>query len=166
MARKFAWKGNGFDLDGTDDADELHGGNGSNTFRGLGGDDYLNGGNGDDILEGGDGNDTLLGADGSDTMSGGAGSDVFVYTDHWQSQDIPSDRDGQFDRDTITDFDASDKIDLSQISSGAVTDFSQITLEAIAGGNVVHVDVGGLDTNDMGIVVLGETPTEANFVFA
>lgn len=172
MGKAFAWKGNPHDLDGTDDADELHGGNGPNTFRGLGGDDYLSSGNGDDVLEGGDGNDTLVGGDGSDTMSGGAGSDVFVYTDHWQSQDIASDRDGQHDQDAVTDFNpAEDALDFSAIhaSGGAALTFADVTAEQDGADTVAHLDLGGLDTNDMAVRLLGITAgdlTEANFVFA
>lgn len=167
---KFAWKGNPLDLDGTAGSDELFGGNGPNRFRGLEGDDVLKGGNGDDTLDGGDGNDVLVGGDGSDTLTGGAGSDVFVYTSHWQSQYIASPRDGQFDQDVITDFDpASDKIDLSGVSSGAVTSFDQVSQEAAPGGTLVHADIPGLESNDMGILMLGVAPGELtadNFIFA
>lgn len=171
MGKQFTWKGNGPNLIGSDvDDDELNGGNGPNRIQGLGGNDRLSGGNHNDTLEGGAGNDTLIGGDGADTMSGGAGSDMFVYTDHWQSQYIPSDRDGQFDVDAIPDFNvAEDKIDLSQVANGAVTDFAQISQEAAPGGTLVHVDIAGLETNDMGILLLGVAAgslTADNFVFA
>lgn len=165
MARKFQWnpKGQPQEIEGTEDADEIFGGNGNQHFRGLGGDDYLYSGNGNDVLEGGDGNDTLIGAAGADMLSGGSGSDTFVFANHWHWTDWTNDTPNGMD--TITDFEASDFIDLSGVSSGDVTSFAQISLEPIAGGNIVHVDVGGLDSNDMHIVVLGETPTEADFVF-
>jgi len=160
MGKMFAWKGNGLNLAGTTSYDWLCGGNGNNVFHGLGGDDYLSGGNGNDTLDGGDGNDILVGGDEADTLTGGAGADRFVYTDHWQSQEQAN------ERDTITDLDASDKIDLSAVSSGAVKSFDQITVETVDTGHyIVHVDVGGLDSNDMGIEVLGVMPTADNFIF-
>lgn len=170
MAKIFAWKDKGPDQDGTDGDDYMAGGNGPNHFRGLGGNDELVGGNGDDTLEGGDGNDKIVGGDGSDVMIGGAGADTFVYTDHWQSQYIASPRDGQFDRDTITDFNpVEDKLDFSQVSNGAVTSYSQVSYEEDSSGTLVHIDIPGLESNDMGIMLLGVVAsdlTEANFIFA
>lgn len=162
MVKAFTWnpKGQGVNaaLDGGDDSDELHAGNGNNLLRGFGGADHLSGGNGNDTLVGGDGADTLVGGDEADAIDGGAGVDVMVYTDHWQSTDA--------ERDTIT-FDGLDLFDLRLISSGAVTSFSQISFEVIDGGFSMHVDVGGdFDTNDMWMNVLGVQPVEDNFIFA
>ncbi len=71
--------GNGKDnLVGTDDLDLISGGNGKDTLLGLNGDDTLNGGNGQDLLIGGDGNDVLNGGNGRDifVIEPGQGTDV------------------------------------------------------------------------------------------
>ena len=71
--------GNGKDnLVGTDDLDLISGGNGKDTLLGLNGDDTLNGGNGQDLLIGGDGNDVLNGGNGRDifVIEAGQGTDV------------------------------------------------------------------------------------------
>jgi Ca2+-binding RTX toxin-like protein len=68
-------------------------------------------GTGDDTITGGHGNDTLYGNLGADTMAGGAGNDTFLYTDAAQSTAAKTDH--------ILDFDAGDRIDLSQIDADA-----------------------------------------------
>jgi len=84
--------------------------------------------------------------------------------------------------DTITDFESVDKIDLCNVSHyfdsngdgvvGGVGDtvrdltWNDVTLESIRGGNIMHVSVWEGDTSwDVSIVVMGETPTEANMLF-
>lgn len=82
----------------------LMGGMGSDTLYGLAGADTLIGGGGDDILVGGAGKDTLF---------GGAGADSFVFA-------AVSDSAVGTARDVIADWDASDKIDLSQLDADTV----------------------------------------------
>lgn len=71
--------------DGSNFADELHGGAGGDTLNGGGGNDLLygdshndtlKGGSGNDLLDGGADNDKLYGGAGNDTLIGGAGFDV------------------------------------------------------------------------------------------
>ncbi|WDE02581.1 calcium-binding protein [Thalassomonas actiniarum] len=62
-------------LRGTEQADNLNGGDGDDIINGLGGDDRLYGAGGDDILHGGSGNDTLSGGNDNDTLIGGTGND-------------------------------------------------------------------------------------------
>lgn len=65
----------GINETGTDEDDDLVGGDGADTLEGLDGNDSLTGGSGDDSLVGGDGDDTLRGGHGDDTLLGGAGND-------------------------------------------------------------------------------------------
>jgi Ca2+-binding RTX toxin-like protein len=60
---------------GTDEDDDLVGGDGADTLEGLEGNDSLTGQSGDDSLIGGAGDDTLRGGHGDDTLLGGAGND-------------------------------------------------------------------------------------------
>jgi len=66
-------------------------------------------GSGNDTLTGGAGNDLLYGNAGADTLAGGAGNDTFVYVDAADSAGAAVDH--------ILDFDAGDRIDLSQIDA-------------------------------------------------
>lgn len=61
---------------GTDDADELQGGEGNDFIDGEAGDDILEGLAGDDTVFGRDGEDVLEGADGDDMLCSGDGDDV------------------------------------------------------------------------------------------
>jgi Hint domain/RTX calcium-binding nonapeptide repeat (4 copies) len=85
-------------LIGGDGDDKLYGGPGNDTLIGGDGDDYLSGGPGDDILEGGRGDDTL---------NGGKGADTFVFGD-------------DFGSDTILDFEKSDRIKLTTLTSYSI----------------------------------------------
>lgn len=60
---------------GTNDAEQIEGGDGNDVLLGLGGDDLIDAGAGDDFVEGNTGDDTLIGGDGNDTLAGGAGID-------------------------------------------------------------------------------------------
>lgn len=140
-------------IDGTDDSEILNGRNDE-----------------DDVINGGGGNDTIDGLQGVDMLTGGAGADTFHL--YWFSSNVT------YGVDTITDFEAADFIDLQTITTHyseadllvATTralDFGDVTLEPIAGGNILHVEVvAGDPTWDVTMVILGETPTEAQFVFA
>ena len=136
------------------------------------GNDHLIGGTASDRLDGGAGDDCLDGMGGGDTLTGGAGADTFKI----HSWAYSMDKNGE--RDTITDFEASDKIDLCNVSHyfdsngdgvvDAVRDltWADITLESTSGGTIMHVSVWEGDaTWDVGIVVLGETPTADNMLF-
>jgi len=96
--------GHSYELNGTNSANILTGGNGNDVINGLAGDDTLIGGigadtlsasYGEDTLLGGNGNDFLWGSVDSDTMTGGNGSDVFHYFDGESTPAAP---------DQITDF--------------------------------------------------------------
>ncbi|WP_299866750.1 calcium-binding protein [uncultured Hoeflea sp.] len=66
-------------IQGTGDANEIHGGLGDDTINGDGGNDVLVGGAGNDSLNGGDGLDTLDGGFGDDLLDGGSGEDIASY---------------------------------------------------------------------------------------
>jgi Ca2+-binding RTX toxin-like protein len=68
----------------------------------------LFGGAGNDTITGSAGNDILSGGLGGDSLRGGAGSDTFLYRSVLDSS-------AQGDRDSIQDFTAGDRIDLSAI---------------------------------------------------
>lgn len=67
-------------VEGTDDDETLHGGEGKDTIEGKGGNDSLFGEGGDDTLYGGTGDDLLHGDDGDDLLRGDDGDD-FLYGD-------------------------------------------------------------------------------------
>lgn len=62
-------------LDGNNDEDRLHGGDGNDVINGSGGGDALDGDNGNDIVAGGDGDDGINGGSGTDTLRGDRGGD-------------------------------------------------------------------------------------------
>ncbi len=97
-------------LTGTSKNNNLTGGNGNDTLNGFAGNDTLTGGYGADALMGGDGADTLVGGLGTDSLTGGAGNDVFKYNS-------VADLGNNYPYETITDFAAGDKIDLSAIDA-------------------------------------------------
>ncbi|ODS56469.1 MAG: hypothetical protein ABS36_08795 [Acidobacteria bacterium SCN 69-37] len=77
-------------VNGTSNAETLHGfnavdiidgNNGNDTIYGYYGDDVLAGGNSSDTLYGGEGNDILKGGASSDTLDGGNGTDTADYSD-------------------------------------------------------------------------------------
>ena len=98
------------ELNGASKNDSLTGGNGNDTLNGNAGFDSLVGGYGADTLNGGDGADTLVGGSGTDNLTGGAGNDIFKYTSL-------ADINNFYPYETITDFAAGDKIDLSVIDA-------------------------------------------------
>lgn len=61
---------------GSDEADNLSGGDGDDRIEGRGGNDVIDGGAGNDDLSGGDGADTIDGGAGNDDVRGDAGDDV------------------------------------------------------------------------------------------
>jgi serralysin len=87
---------------GTDLGDLIVGSPGDETIMGKGGNDTLKGGQGKDILVGGAGADTLY---------GGADNDTFWFNSVWDS------RPDYLTWDTIMDFEAGDKINVSSIDA-------------------------------------------------
>jgi Ca2+-binding RTX toxin-like protein len=114
--------GDGFDntLIGLKEADTINGNGGNDIIRGRGGDDIITGGadndkikgdNGDDTIDGGAGNDTFIIAAGEDSITGGSGIDKFVFK-------------GAVGNTIITDYEASEVIDLSNVGVSSSADFS------------------------------------------
>ncbi len=64
---------------GSDERDQILGGNGDDLIRGQGGADRLQGGRGDDDLRGGSEDDVLIGGKGDDHLKGGLGADLFFF---------------------------------------------------------------------------------------
>ncbi|MBU2379805.1 MAG: M10 family metallopeptidase C-terminal domain-containing protein, partial [Alphaproteobacteria bacterium] len=88
----------------------ITGTSGSNTLVGTDGDDVIDGLGGGDTINGGGGADHIIGGSGDDTLTGGAGADTFAYVDR------------RFGDDTITDFSAGDRIDLSALNIASIED--------------------------------------------
>jgi Ca2+-binding RTX toxin-like protein len=138
-------------------ADTLTGNAGANMLWGMGGGDVLTGGGGGDVLKGGAGNDRFVYAALSDSAASGLG------------------------KDTIRDFAAGDKIDLSAIdadgnSSNGNTAFSfgsggftghagEIRIVTAGAIQVVYADVNGDKIQDFAINVTADHAlTAADFV--
>ena len=79
----------------------------------MGGIFRLFGGGGNDVLIGGSGADLIYGSGRGDTLTGGGGNDVFRYQSVTDSNST--------ERDSIQDFNAGDKIDLSRIDADILT---------------------------------------------
>jgi Ca2+-binding RTX toxin-like protein len=97
-------------LNGTSANDTLLGANGNDLLKGNAGNDVLYGNHGEDSLNGGDGNDILVGGSGKDVLLGGAGNDVFKFESISDFSGYSSST-----SETLTDFQAGDKIDLSAL---------------------------------------------------
>jgi Ca2+-binding RTX toxin-like protein len=136
------------------------------------GNDTVMGGKFADTIMGGDGDDFVDGMGGADLITLGAGADTVKIHSWAYSLDVEG------ERDTVTDFEAADKIDMQNVShyfdsdADGVVDaardltWADITLEPIAGGNILHASVWEGDARwDVGMVLLGETPTADNMVF-
>jgi Ca2+-binding RTX toxin-like protein len=139
-------------LMGNSAANVLRGNNGEDSLLGREGDDQLHGDAGKDDLRGGEGNDTLTGGAGSDTLdggagddflTGGAGGDIFVFT--------------EAGTDTITDYTAADKIDLSGLEGVTWADVSWTA-------TAITVDLQGPD--DL-VILVGSTKglSQGDFIF-
>ena len=98
-------------LNGTGNAlaNAITGNNAANVLSGLGGNDNISGLGG---------NDTLVGGAGKDTLTGGAGADHFDFNSI--SESVPG-----ANRDVITDFGSTDKIDLSTIDANSMLSGNQ-----------------------------------------
>jgi len=134
----------------------------ANVLSGNVGDDLLSGEAGDDDISGGRGRDTLIGGGGADTLKGGSHADTFVYFDVLASTlDAP---------DTIVDFMAGDRIDLSAIdanSAGGTADdafvyvgeagFSGVAGELRFNTGLLMGDIDGDGAADLVIRLAGTT---------
>lgn len=98
--------------------------------------DTFEGGRNVDTFDGGAGNDWFRGFEGYDTFTGGAGSDTF----YWSEKDIVSGKKSQ-GVDTITDFSAGDRLDLSSVIGGA-NPSTLVKVTDTDAGSVVSVKVG------------------------
>ena len=128
--------GNNDTLEGQGGNDTLNGHSGLDSLIGAGGDDLLQGGLANDTLDGGSNNDTLegqggsdvllgrrgadllVGGSGDDTLTGGMGSDRYRFSATFSSLGV----------DSITDFESSDVLELSQAIFG---------LSGVVGANIV-----------------------------
>ncbi len=137
-------------LTGDAASNALKGHNGNDTIYSGGGIDNINGGNGDDILYGGDGNDTitagngddiLYGQGGNDALYGQGGADTFMFeaasafTIHDRIQDFKLS-----DNDVL---DISDLLSVYNSSTDDLTEFVQITEDAVDSFLAVDADGGG-----------------------
>ncbi|WP_326525153.1 calcium-binding protein [Sphingomonas sp.] len=128
-------------------------------------------GAGDDVLTGGAGNDTIFGGLGADVLRGGAGNDIFLYRAVGESTATA--------RDTIADFTAGDRIDLSFIVSGrpdgafefigsaAFSGIGQLRASYAGGIWIVEGDIDGDSVADIVIGVAAPADhiwTAADFV--
>ena len=154
-------------ITGDPSANRLMGGDGKDTLNGAAGTDTLMGGDGVDTLNGGDNADTLMGGAGGDTINGDGGADTIIgglgddtMTGGAADADTfvfsPADGDGV---DVITDFQATDKINLKAFGIEA-DDLAKlikvrgddiiIDLTSVGGGTIVLGgsvnDVDDLDT--------------------
>ena len=147
-------------IDGNNGFDTVYGGSGADNITGGNDNDTIYGGSGDDTILGQGGNDFLIGGYGADNLTGSGGADTFVYLDVRDTND------------TITDFAAGDKIDLSAIDANSVAvgdqgpfAFGGTTATAhgvwysTSGGNTtVYVDTDGdTSTAELAITLLGVT---------
>ncbi|MDA0966313.1 MAG: hypothetical protein O2970_05065 [Proteobacteria bacterium] len=126
--------------DGTSGNDVLIGGDTNDLMNGMMGNDVLFGGNGDDTINGGFGSDILLGTGGEDTLNGGFSNDVLVGGYHADSLtggmgsdtfkfNSILDSHKTLGVDTIEDFqDGVDFINLSNLQSSGIDDFSDLTI--------------------------------------
>ena len=131
---------------GNEVANILHGNGGNDTIKGFEGNDSIYGDAGDDVPYGDAGNDTLNGGAGQDTMTGGAGNDTFVF--------------GNLEfGDTITDYQAGDKIDLSSLYGGTMHFVGSGALGAAGDvnyvGGVLSLDTNGDHVADFSAVLSG-----------
>jgi len=125
------------------------------------------------VLVGTDNNDTLTGAAGDDSLNGGKGADTLTGNagaDTFKFADLTN---GIANRvDTITDFSAGDKIDVSALGfktfvDGAFTAANSANaLRYDAATQTVQGNTGDLTKIELEIKVVGDAPTAADFIFA
>lgn len=135
----------------------INGTSGNDSLVGTSGDDVIYGHRGWDTIVGGDGDDVIYGGTNGaslglgDKLSGGDGADTFVFVDAAESLSHLA------KRDKITDFEASDFIDLSALG------ISWADVTVTEGAGQYTVSVGALD---FAIALLGSVePVETQFIF-
>ena len=142
--------------------DTVYGGSGNDNLDGNNNNDSLYGGSGSDTIKGSNNNDLIVGGYGADTLTGGNGSDTFKYLSNFDTGD------------TITDFAAGDKIDLSAfapsafigaiLSAGAVG-ANQVGFMTVLGVTTVYVDTDGVAGADLEIYLSnGYVPAASDFI--
>ncbi len=130
---------------GSNERDQILGGNGDDELRGRSDSDRLQGGNGDDNLRGGSEDDVLIGGSDDDQLRGGEGADQFLF-------DPTNPNEGH---DVIHDLDiaAGDRIVLN------AADVLRSTLklpDAADGGDPVAIEAEDLDENSQWAIVESE----------
>jgi Ca2+-binding RTX toxin-like protein len=155
----------------TDGRFTLVGGGAADILRGGAMNDQITGGAGNDKLYGNNGIDTLTGGLGADVLYGGLGNDKFVLDDSADSTVAAYD--------TIADWNAGDKINLSAIDAvagvagdqaftfiGAASFFAAGQLRVVTGANTfVTGDMNGDGAADFQIKLTGsQTLTAGSFV--
>ena len=131
-----------------DGTDTMYGEDGNDQMTGGNGLDWLLGGNGDDVMDGGADADYLWGGNGNDTMTGGTGVDRFWFR-------------GTFGRDTITDYDAAELLDVRTTGVG----YGDLQFANVSGN--LEISAAGWGAGNT-IVLEGVTDTsiaEAAFLF-
>ncbi len=118
----------------------------NDVINGMGGNDTIFGRSGDDVLRGDAGDDRLDGGLGNDRLVGGAGNDTFVFA-------------RGYDLDSVMDFGAGDKLDLSAFGLENMTQLSQAANVTNADSAVV-LDFGSGDR----LTVFGLTKLTADQV--
>lgn len=177
--------------------DHLYGNSGANRIDGMAGDDRLEGRAGDDVLKGDGGKDILVGGAGVDQLYGGTGTndnDTYIFGNGDTGTFVPGvygPRNsigpmqapaGQVDADTIHDWEAGDKIDLSGIDANTMPGFDgdqnfstivttftapgQLMIKSCVDGCGVFGEVNGDGVADFAIHVMGpHTLTASDFIF-
>lgn len=146
-------------IHGGDGHDQLNGGARNDTIYGGTGNDGLWGGGGNDVLHGEDGTDWLFGDGGNDAITGGAGDDAIAGgaqndqltggagndTYFWQRADVFHANGAWAGYDTITDFGAGDRLDLSGIFKNlpAQPMANMVHVTDTAGGTVISASING-----------------------
>lgn len=149
-------------LTGTEEDDYILGVKRAETLEGLGGNDQLVGGHGNDKLYGGEGDDILDGGKNSDYLEGGAGADTFRFAEWHHSNEY-------YGPDLIADFEAQDKIDISQMGTGPIPVSAISIVEAPNNSKadwqiVIDVAEQGNPEFYMIIDVIGVQPTLDQFI--
>jgi Ca2+-binding RTX toxin-like protein len=151
-------------------ADTLRGDALANRLDGGNGNDRLEGRGGEDTLRGDAGDDTLVGGDGADLLLGMTGNDVFLYGAASESTAAA--------QDSISDFGATDLINLSAIDAdadvlngdtafsfigaGAFSAAGQLRVVNVSGTQwLVEANIGGTLDADMVISVTGPASSSA-----
>jgi Ca2+-binding RTX toxin-like protein len=146
---------------GTEEDNEILGGNGRDKLLGNGGADDLKGGADSDTIQGGDGADEIWGDGSGDILTGGADSDIFYYIALLDSS--------RGNPDTIEDFNpAEDTLHLAGVDADytqtgdqsfvLATSFTKVPGQLVISTGKVEGDVDGNGTADLVINFATGTP--------